>query len=291
MKLRIKFLAAVGALAAALIGSLTALPALAQTKVPLSEVSHIHGVAVDPADPSRLYLATHHGVWLASVDGTATKVSENSNDYMGFTPHPTEPSMFFGSGHPVEGGNAGFIVSKDGAKTWEQVSEGANGPVDFHAMAVSAADPNTIYGLYGDIQVSRDGGETWEVAGAPPADTFDLAGSATDPNTVFAATRQGLMLSRDGAKTWEATGPQGQPASLVEVAPDGTIYAFVLGSGLMKASEPSLDWQPLSNDFGQAALLHLAADPSAPTRLYAVTHESRVLASADGGKTWKRFGQ
>src|SRR3546814_17211897 len=101
--------------------------------------------------------------------------------------------------HPAGGGNLGFIASEDGGQTWEQVAEGANGPVDFHAMDVSAADPSVIYGLYGDVQVSHDGGKTWEIAGAPQADVFDLAASATNPDIVYAAARNGLMVSGDGA--------------------------------------------------------------------------------------------
>lgn len=282
---RIKSFAAVGAIAAAIFAGSAWWAAQAES-VPLSEVSHIHGVAVDPEDPSRLYLATHYGVWRTSPDGTAEQVSSNSNDYMGFTPHPSEEGVFFGSGHPATGGNVGFIVSRDGAKTWEQLSPGANGPVDFHAMAVSAADPDMIYGLYGGVQVSRDGGKTWEVAGAPPADVYDLAASASDPETVYAATATGLMVSRDRAKTWEPTGPEGQPASLVEVAKDGTAYAFVLGSGLLKKTNASDTWERVSNGFGDRVLLHLAADPADPARLFAVTQESEILASTDGGKSW-----
>lgn len=45
--------------------------------VPLSDVSHIHGIAVDPVDSARLYLATHYGVWRTAPDGTAAQISEN----------------------------------------------------------------------------------------------------------------------------------------------------------------------------------------------------------------------
>jgi photosystem II stability/assembly factor-like uncharacterized protein len=129
----------------------------------LSKETHFHGIAVDPSDPSRLYLATHHGLFLTSPDGTATRISDNANDYMGFTPHPTDSSLLYASGHPAGGGNMGVILSEDGGKTWQQLSPGAQGPVDFHAMTISRADPNVIYGLYvhgGGIQVSRDGGKT-----------------------------------------------------------------------------------------------------------------------------------
>lgn len=135
--------------------------------------------------------------------------------------------------------------------------------------------------------MSRDGGKTWKIAGAPPADVFDIAASAADPDTVYAATRNGLMFSRDGAKTCQATGPRGQVASMVEVAPDGSVYAFVVGSGLLRAPGPAPDWKPISNDFGNRILLHLAAVPAEPARLFAVTHESEILVSADGGQNWK----
>lgn len=261
--------------------------------VPLSELSrttHIHGIAVDRQDPSVLILATHHGVWRLQ-DGTARLISDNRNDYMGFSPHPADPTSFFASGHPEGGGNMGVIASEDGGRTWKQLSDGARGPVDFHAMDVSASDPDVLYGLYGGVQVSQDGGRSWEVRGAPPADTFALAASATDADTVYAATREGLMVSRDGARTWEPAHSARRPASLVHAAPDGTLYAFVVGEGLLRAREPEPQWEPVSNAFGEAILLHLAVDPTDPARLYAVTQTGAILASADGGRTWSALGE
>lgn len=85
-------------------GTLWIRPSAAE-RIKLSEVSHIHGIAVDPSDPSRLFLATHHGLFLTSPDGTASRVSDNANDYMGFTPHPTDSSLLYASGHPAGGGN------------------------------------------------------------------------------------------------------------------------------------------------------------------------------------------
>ncbi|KAA0679455.1 exo-alpha-sialidase [Roseomonas genomospecies 6] len=273
--------------AALVLGATLVGPVHAAETLKLSEVSHLHGIAVDPADPSRLYLATHHGVWVTNPDGTATRVSDNRSDYMGFTPNPAQPGAFFASGHPERGGNLGVLVSTDGAKTWKQISAGVNGPVDFHSMDVSPADSKVLYGHYGSIQVSRDGGKTWEVTGKPPADMFDLAASSKDPNTVYGATRAGLLVSRDAGKTWQAAYIVQRPATMVVTTKDGTAYAFQVGTGLLKTIEPSMAWQPVSNGFGDAVLLHLAVDPTNPERLYAVTDKSAILASQDGGKTWK----
>ena len=287
MKLSTRRFAAVIAatvIATAMVGSGKAADA-----IPISKISHIHGIAVDPTDPSRIYLATHHGLFLTSPNGTATQVSDIASDYMGFTPHPSDPSILFASGHPSNGGNMGVIVSRDHGKSWQQLSQGVNGPVDFHAMTASAADPNVLYGLFGDIQVSRDGGKTWEIAGSPSSDVFDLSASAVDPNLLYAATRSGLMISRDAGKSWEPTGYQGQPATMVQTAPNGTVFAFVVGTGLIKSPGAALSWTVVGADLEGIVLLHLAIDPNDPNRMFAVTQNSQVLASTDGGKTWASF--
>jgi len=255
--------------------------------IPISEVSHIHGIAIDPNDPSRLFLATHYGVYLTSPDGTAVQISDNRSDYMGFTPHPTDPDLLFASGHPAGGGNMGVIVSRDGGRTWQQLAAGASGPVDFHAMDVSAADPDVIYGLYGSVQVSRDGGGTWEIAGSPLADVFDLAASAVDTDLVYAATRNGIMVSRDAGESWQSTGPEGQPASMVHVGPAGAVYAFVVGSGLVRAPGATLNWSVVNAGFGERVLLHMAIDRDDPGRMFAVADDGQVHASSDGGRSWE----
>lgn len=270
-----------------LLGAVVTGTVQAAETVRLSEVSHLHGIAVDTTDSSQLYLASHHGVWRTNPDGTATQVSDNRNDYMGFTPNPLQPGSFFASGHPERGGNLGVLFSTDGARTWRQVSAGVNGPVDFHSMDVSIADPNVLYGHYGSVQVSRDGGKNWEIAGKPPVDIFDLAASGKDPNTVYAATRSGLMISRDAGRTWQAASMVQRPATMVTTFADGTVYAFQVGVGLLRTSEPSLAWQTVANGFGDAVLLHFAINPTDPRQLYGVTDKSIILASRDGGKTWK----
>ena len=272
------------ALCVAAMLALTGAPSAAEpTKI--SELSHIHGVAFDPSEPGSFFLATHHGVFKARADGTAIQLSADTSDYMGFTPDPGGVGRLLASGHPATGGNLGVIVSIDGGTNWMQLSTGASGPVDFHAMTISRADPKTIYGLYGDIQVSHDGGTGWLTVGSAPKDVIDLAASATDPNLLFAGTMSGLVVSKDGAKSWQQIGPANVPASLVEAASDGSLYVFFAGAGLFKQSADG-SWGILAENLGYQVFLHLAADPADATHLLAVTQDSAVLESRDGGKTW-----
>ncbi|MBD2746045.1 exo-alpha-sialidase [Microvirga sp. BT688] len=254
----------------------------------LPRQTHIHGLAVDRQDPSRLLIATHHGLFRAGPDGRAERISE-VQDFMGFTPHPTDPKTLFASGHPARGGNLGFIASTDGGATWRQVSPGVKGPVDFHQMSVSSADPATIYGAYGGLQVSRDAGRTWTVVGPIPDKLIDLAASAKTSDTLYAATENGLLVSSDGGKGW-TTVLAGAPVSLVEVTPDGSLYAYVVGRGLLRSDAESLAFATISDDFGGGVPLHLTGDPANPARLFVATARGRVLTSTDRGQTWSELG-
>lgn len=266
------------------------LPAKAQSVAvaALPAQTHIHGLAVDRQDPNYLLIATHHGLFRAGPDGNAERISV-VQDFMGFNPHPSDPVTLYASGHS-QSGNLGFIASTDGGSTWENVAPGVEGPVDFHQMAVSTADPKVIYGAYGVLQVSTDSGRTWSVAGPLPERLIDLAATAADARKLYAATESGLLVSRDAGASWEMV-VAGAPVSMVEVGPGGTIYAFVLGRGLVSSVEDPLDVQTLSGDWGDRFLLHLAIDGGNPARLFGATQEGTVLASADGGKTWKTFGK
>lgn len=268
-------------------------PAQAQRDVPLTELlrsTHVHGLAVDRTDSNRLLIATHHGLHALRLDSaTVEPVSERRDDFMGFTPHPTDATKLYGSGHPARGGNLGFVASTDGGRTWAMLSPGIGGPVDFHQMDVSKADPNVIYGVHGGFQVSRDGGRSWSAVGPALQGLIDIAASSTDAARVYAATQQGLLVSEDGGRNWQLAHLLRRPVSMIEVAPDGSIYAFMLGSGLLRAEEPTLTWETLADDFGNTYLLHFAVDPANPSRQYASTQNNELLTSDDGGRNWRRL--
>ncbi|WP_445157017.1 WD40/YVTN/BNR-like repeat-containing protein [Halomonas sp. E14] len=255
----------------------------------LRQQTHIHGLAFDRSDSDRLWLATHHGFYAVGADRMARRISEETHDFMGFTPHPADAETFFASGHPARGGNLGLVVSTDGGKRWEQRSPGVDGPMDFHQLTVSEADPNVLYGAYaGWLQVSHDGGHQWEIQGRAPDGLIALAASSRDPEHLFAATQGGLLMSPNGGQRWRPIHPERRPVSLV-VAHDGRLYAFMLDSGLLMAEEANREWEVVKRGWGERYLLHLAVDPSNPERLVAADDEGRLLQSDNGGRDWVRL--
>lgn len=289
---RIVAYALVGALALAAAGFFASrsLSTGEETVASLATETHFHGLSVDSSNPTRLYLATHHGLYVVSADGKARRLSESHDDFMGFTPHPTDASILYASGHPAAGGNLGFIMSSDGGHSWRTISGGAGGPVDFHQMDVSKADPKVIYGVHGGIQKSTDGGKSWTIIGAAPERVIDLAAGSM-PDRLYAATQQGLLRSADSGKSWKSAYASRQPVTMVHATSGGELYAFVVGTGLIHADEQDLNWKIVGGGFSGQYVLHLAVAPANLLRLYAVTfnpadRSQSLLTSADGGENW-----
>lgn len=268
--------------------------ARADPEVPLSrllEQTHVHGLAVDRSDPSRLLIASHHGLHALDVEtGLTVRISDHRDDLMGFVADPTTPGAFLASGHPARGGNLGVIASSDGGVSWEKLSDGVNGPVDFHQMDISKADPAVVWGNHGGLQRSRDGGHSWERIADAPGGLIDIAASAVTPERLYAATEAGLFVSEAGASNWQPAHPAGAPVSFVEVTAEGMIHAFILGEGLVRRHEESDAWELLHPGFDERFLLYFTADPADPERAFAATQLGEIIASEDGGRSWRQLG-
>jgi mono/diheme cytochrome c family protein len=146
-----------------------------------------------------------------------------------------------------------------------------------------------IYGVYKGLQVSRDGGRSWQITGTLPDDTFDLAASPRNPDRIYAAARGGLFISEDSGGNWAPATLQRRPATLVHVAEDNRVYAFVYGVGLLASSETDAGWELRSDGFADRYLLHMASDPARPEVLHVVSDTGAILTSRDGGRSWVSY--
>lgn len=257
---------------------------------PVSNFTHGHGLAVDGADSKKLFIATHHGLFVLLNDRDLYRVGRQEDDYMGFIAHPADPRAFFSSGHPSGGGNLGFQRSSDGGKTWSRVSDGLNGPVDFHAMTVSPADPAVVYGWYrGELQRSSDGGRSWQ---AFPTGfvVVALAADPKDPDVVYAASPQrGLMISRSGGKDWSAllSDYDGGQAATISVDPTDALRLFASTEklGAVRSIDGGTSWKKFEVEF-DGTVLHFAFDNRKPGTIYVLTHNNVLYKTTDGGDTW-----
>jgi photosystem II stability/assembly factor-like uncharacterized protein len=255
-------------------------------------VTHGHGLAVDVADANVLYIATHRGLLALEGERDLYRVGRSRDDLMGFSIHPTDPKAFFSSGHPQRGGNLGMQRSDDRGITWRKIASGIDGPVDFHALAVSPMDPQLMYGWFGALQRSADGGQTWERLDTTLAGTVQLVGDPRTTDRVYAATRSGLFISGDRGMTWTDAAPSlsGSTVTAVNIDPrDGSLLAFAPASGLVRIGGNGTTPELFGERFGGDAVLFLARDSRLPDRVYALTAKNAIYRSSDSGTTWVRI--
>jgi hypothetical protein len=244
-------------------------------------VIHIHGLGRNPADDA-LFIATHTGLFrMGPGDRSAERVAGLYQDTMGFT--VVGPDRFLGSGHPgsIEHDPPflGLIESRNAGTSWRPIS--LRGRVDFHVLE---AQGNTVYGFGSDWDTrearflrSDDGGRTWTRL-TPPEELLGLAIDPEDPRVTVALGAERGWVSRDGGATWRQLPI---PGGLVTWSSDLGLTTLDLKGVIRSADEPTGDWSENGRLPGKPAALEAVGD-----ELLAATHESQVVSSRDGGKTW-----
>ncbi|RTZ74963.1 MAG: hypothetical protein DSZ00_03045 [Gammaproteobacteria bacterium] len=81
---------------------------------------------------------------------------------------------------------------------------------------------------------------------------------------LHAATEKGLYASRDNGRTWVLSYPFRLPATMVAATPDGSLYAFVAGKGLLRIRGEEPLWSPVSNNLGSQVLTSSRVLPVIP---------------------------
>jgi photosystem II stability/assembly factor-like uncharacterized protein len=123
---------------------------------------------------------------------------------MAFNAPPIPGIPLYASGHPSTGGNTGLIKSSDGGVTWETVSNVIEPPVDFHSMAISKQNPETIIGFDSGARglfKTVDAGKTWETIEYPEYISA-LAISPDNSELIYAGTGNGIFKSDNNGQTW-----------------------------------------------------------------------------------------
>jgi photosystem II stability/assembly factor-like uncharacterized protein len=180
----------------------------------------IHGFAISPDDPSRLYaFVVGHGVFGSGDAGrTWQRLGEVPRDVMALAAAGGDPETLYAASM-----SAGVLRSTDGGKTWAPAVTGlgsrrvlalAVDPSPGTGQALSSAAPGagrparqTLYaGTEGGLYKSTDGGATWARLPFPGMTVVALAVSPARPQRILAISyhdgRGEVFRSDDGGATW-----------------------------------------------------------------------------------------
>jgi len=236
----------------------------------------VNAIAVHPADPDRLYLATADNGLMVTTDGGAhwrrsmAGVVDGHAMAVALAPgrEDTVYLLMVPWQSPDTADTAFFHLyrSDDAGTTWrlyrlrDRRRTLAAPYVDGrpHALLVDPANPDRVlvavsgYGLYAVDTAAAPGG------GDVPADNL----TAGLPTPYFA----------------------GPHSLLAPAAAPGTLLVATLEGGIFRTMDGGLHWQQLPGSRG--FVFALAADPADPAHQLAAAAEKTLLESRDGGATW-----
>jgi len=162
---------------------------------------------------------------------------------------------------------------------------------DFHALAFSPTDPNTVFfGHHNGIMRSTDGGRTWAaLVDRPNFDAMGLAVSRANPRQIFLAGHNIFQVSMDGGASWQpvAHNLPGTDIHGFAMSPDdpNRLFAMVAGQGVFQSTDGGRTWQPLGGQLPKDVMA-LAIGGGTPALLYAGSMSAGVLRSSDAGQSW-----
>ncbi len=269
----------------------------------------------------RRFLSLLTLLWLLALLAASPAALANgrlpASNYIAFA--PSDPSFI------VARVTFGFLLSRDGGKTWEWACEQAVGYSGLEDPAYGIFESGTIVAtLATGLRVSRDRGCSWEFAPAPVPEKYfiDVAVRRGAPRSGVAAISgyagasdeagAALFLSQiwatnDNGASWTAPGPPLDPTLLVDTLdvaesdPKRLYASATRGSGtdlrgyLLVSEDAGKTWieRTIPLDPDDRGPYIAAVDPKNADRLYVRTavapdKGARLLVTSDAGKTWEQ---
>ncbi|HEX2167201.1 MAG TPA: hypothetical protein VHG09_08165 [Longimicrobiales bacterium] len=178
-------------------------------------------VILDPRDPNVMYAATYQrerksysfvaggpesGIW-KSIDGgdnwtrLETGLPEGDKGRIGIDIARSQPSTIYAT---VSAEDGGIFRSDDAGATWTRTSELQSIPWFFGQIRVDPLDPERVYHLGVQLQVSDDGGRTFENTGRNThADHHAMWIDPMDSDHLIDGNDGGIYFSDDRGSTWD----------------------------------------------------------------------------------------
>lgn len=241
-----------------------------------------HSLAVDPADPQRVFVGGHEFVSVSTDGGTtwAEVDSLEGADAMGWA---FVGDTVYVSGHP------GLNRSSDGGRTFERANDGLP-DTDVHAFGGTA---DVLYGASpaAGVFASTAGAGDWEMRAPDDGQPFfgRILVDPADAEHLFAAdASSGVAESRDGGRSWRRLDVGLSNATWMSADDDLTILVASGPAGAARSDDGGRTWQRLSLPDGASLVEIASADGS---HLYAGRHAGsrvKVLVSRDGGRQWQQ---
>jgi photosystem II stability/assembly factor-like uncharacterized protein len=220
----------------------------------------------------------------------------------------------------------GLLISDDDGRTFRRSFQGMKNVGNCFTVVADPELPATLWagtGWWehdaGDVCLSEDDGQTWQVVGRPETGlpdgqtrhlVLDPRSPAGKRHLIVTCQDHGIYESRDGGRNWSCISgdlPAGafrSPAGLLLHANDSNRLTFAAGGsprkggGVYGTNDGGQTWRRLYDESPLAEIQCLACDPHHPDVFYLGAreyfdnatkhlHPGGLFKSSDGGSTWR----
>ena len=206
---------------------------------------------------------------------------------------PTNPSHIYvaggdGPGNSGPQGEAGIWETENGGVTWTPVDNGLGNPT-VNALWIDPANPSILLaGTWSGTAASGifrtiDGGATWT----------DVFGSVTTafsytPSLLYAATGEGVAVSNDAGASWMVVESTDSPVRVLGYD-GGTMYAGLDNGNVLINRSGAVGWTTTTPASG-ATVWSIAVDPGVPSTAFVVEWRDYqtpdLYETIDSGNSW-----
>lgn len=240
-----------------------------------------HALLVSRADPRRLLLGTHAGLYESRDGGRRWRKGPlGGKDAMNLV--RTHDGLVWAAGHNV------LFESPDGGRTWRGVHPDGLPSLDLHGFAADPTQGDTLYAAVAQeaLYRSRDGGRTFSlVTEEVGGNVFGLAVLPTG-RILAADPGRGVLASDDGGRRWRVVLRPSVIGLAVNPARPQRILAT--GGGIFVSRDAGRRWRKVLAP--QKGAGPVAWAPSDPDVAYVVGFDRTLYRTDDGGASWRPVG-
>jgi photosystem II stability/assembly factor-like uncharacterized protein len=240
-------------------------------------------IAVDPADPSRLYVGAGDRVYRSQSSGRSfVALSIRCRIRCLPVPSPAQAGVVYVAN------DRSIRRSEDAGQHW--VRTGA-APAPIRALVADPTDPMDIFvATSHGVLRSADGGGTWTTRNhglSEQPDARTLAFDPGDPSTLWVGTTTGAFRSTNGGGAWtrRSNGLVDAWVRAVEVVPaTGRVLAATVDGPTFLSDDGGDRWRTFRLP-GSGRVPSFLVDPQDPSRI--LTGGDHIRVSNDGGAHWR----
>jgi photosystem II stability/assembly factor-like uncharacterized protein len=265
-----------------LVGGVLALTMLgssgSRSRSGLPNTPDYHSLLVDRADPQKLTLGTHDGLYVSTDGGAHWRPDALAGSDAMNLAQPTSATVWL-AGHEV------FKQSRDNGKTWSDVRPSGLPSLDIHGFAVDPRYPLILYaalagqGLYRSV----DGGRSFQAVSHVVGGSVMALALLGDGTILAGDMAQGLLASRDGGTSWRKL-LAAQVMGLA-VNPQQPQRVLASGGGIALSTDGGTSWRSVIDLPSGAG--PIAWSSSNSKLAYAVGLDRVFYRSTDAGGSWQ----